>query len=110
MYVTDGDKTRNAFALTGTWVRIPPSPPRRSKVRFAPFFYAEKYPPVSLLLLFREKPRSHRLTACKRAVLTPICPLPTFRECAPRRKVSFLSGKATLVPIHPIRHFFILIV
>ena len=27
MYVTDGDKTRNRVVLTGTWVRIPPSPP-----------------------------------------------------------------------------------
>ena len=41
--------------------------PRRSKVRFAPFFYAEKHPPASLLLLFRKKARSARLLACKRA-------------------------------------------
>ena len=33
--------TRNQFAGNRTWVRIPPSPPRRSKVRFAPTsFYA----------------------------------------------------------------------
>ena len=29
-------RTRNQFAGNRTWVRIPPSPPRRSKVRFAP--------------------------------------------------------------------------
>ena len=34
-------RTRNQVVRKGTWVRIPPSPPRRSKVRFAPTsFYA----------------------------------------------------------------------
>ena len=36
-----GEMTRNRVVRKGTWVRIPPSPPRRSKVRFAPTsFYA----------------------------------------------------------------------
>lgn len=65
--------------------------PRRSKVRFAPiFFFKENHPPAPLLLLFRKKSRSHRLTACKCAVFTPIGSLPTFCGCACRRQ-SFLS-------------------
>ena len=42
--------------LLASMVRIHPLPPRRSKVRFAPFFFAEKHPPDSLLLLFHKKP------------------------------------------------------
>ena len=65
--------------------------PRRSKGRFAPiFFFKENHPPAPLLLLFRKKSRSHRLTACKCAVFTPIGSLPTFCGCACRRQ-SFLS-------------------
>ena len=41
--------------LLASMVRIHPLPPRRSKVRFAPFFFTEKHPPASLLLLFRKK-------------------------------------------------------
>ena len=60
------------FVRKDTWVRIPLSPPRRSKVRFAPtYFYAcgikISHPPASLLLLFRKRSRSRRLFACKRA-------------------------------------------
>ena len=47
-------------------VRLRPAAPRRSKVRFAPFFYAEKHPPAPLLLLFRKKSRLFRLCPCKR--------------------------------------------
>ena len=48
--------TRNQVVRKGTWVRIPPAAPRRSKVRFAPtFFYScgtkERHPPAPLLLL-----------------------------------------------------------
>ena len=61
-------------------VQVPSPAPRRSKVRFAPFFYAEKHPPASLLLLFRKKARSAHLFACKRAYngslsLPPFCEL-----------------------------------
>ena len=36
-------------------VRLSYGSPRRSKVRFAPFFFAEKHTPASLLLLLRKK-------------------------------------------------------
>ena len=67
-------------AVTG--VRFPYGSPRRSKVRFAPFFFAEKRPPASLLLLFRKRSRSRRLFACKRAY-NAFGSLPTFCGCAP---------------------------
>ena len=44
--------------------------------------FKENDPPAPLLLLFRKKSRSHRLTACKRAVFTSIGSLPTFCGCA----------------------------
>ena len=50
------------------------------KVRFAPFFFAEKHPPASLLLLFRKKARSALLFACKRALDASLS-LPPFCEC-----------------------------
>ena len=42
------------------------SAPRRSKVRFAPFFFAEKHPPAALLLLFRKRSRQVARLTCKR--------------------------------------------
>ena len=42
------------------------------------FFAKISQPHAALLLLFREKSRAYRLTACKRAVLTPIHTLTTF--------------------------------
>ena len=53
--------TRNQVVRKGTWVRIPPAAPRRSKVRFAPtFFYScgtkERHPPAPLLLLSESNP------------------------------------------------------
>ena len=64
-----------------------------AKSALRPFFCLRQersHPPAPLLLLFRKKSRSHRLTACKRAVFTPIGSLPTFCGCACRRQ-SFLS-------------------
>ena len=44
-------------------VRFPPSAPHRSKVRFAPFFFAEKHAPASLLRLYHKKARWAHLFA-----------------------------------------------
>ena len=55
MYVTDGDKTRNQVALTGSWVRIPPLPPKKHRnfdtmgIRISVFFFCLK---VLILLAF----------------------------------------------------------
>ena len=40
MQLTDGDKTRNQVAFTGSWVRIPPLPPSKNPVtmRVSGFF------------------------------------------------------------------------
>ena len=52
---------------------------RSERVALVPIFYFIKnQSPAPLFLLFRKRSRSHRLTACKRAVFTPICSLPTF--------------------------------
>ena len=56
-----------------TGVRLPSSPPRRGKVRFAPtLFYAygikKRHPPAPWPLLFQNRSRSLRLFACKRAL------------------------------------------
>ena len=67
-------------------VRPPPPAPRRSKVRFAPFFFAEKHTPAPLLLLFREKSRLLRLCACKRAHYVSAA-LPTFHGLYASRRV-----------------------
>ena len=56
------------------------------RVTLVPIFYFIKnQSPAPLFLLFRKRSRSHRRTACKRAVFTPICSLPTF--CARARRV-----------------------
>ena len=73
---------RTTLAVLGPGVQVPYAPPRRSKVRFAPFFYAEKLPPAPLLLLFREKSRSVRLLVCKRT-RDGSQSLPTFHDYAP---------------------------
>ena len=49
----------------GSLVRVQLGEPRRSKVRFAPFFFAEKHPPASLLLLFRKRSRQAARLVCK---------------------------------------------
>ena len=72
------------------WVRVPLPAPRRSKVRFAPTsFYAcgkkRRHPPAPLLLLFRKRPRSARLFACKRAHNGSLS-LPTFCGCRALRR------------------------
>ena len=56
------------------------------RVTLVPIFYFIKnQSPAPLFLLFRKRSRSHRRTACKRAVFTPICSLPTF--CGRARRV-----------------------
>ena len=69
-------------------VQILSDAPRRSKVRFAPFFFAEKHPPASLLLLFRKRSRSRRLCICKRTH-NAFGSLPTF--CGMRLTALLLS-------------------
>ena len=67
-------------------VQVPPSAPRRSKVRFAPTYFFAKisHPPASLLLLFREKSRSVRPLICMRT-RDGSQSLPTFHDIALRR-------------------------
>ena len=76
--------------LLASMVRIHPLPPRRGKVRFAPFFFTEKHPPASLLLLFRKRSRSRRLFAYKCAH-NAFGLLTTFCDYAPMAQVYLLS-------------------
>ena len=58
-------------------------------------FFSINHPSAFLLLLFRKKSHSHRLTACKRAAFTQIGSPPTFCGCACRRR-SFLQHLSSL--------------
>ena len=74
--------TRNQVVRKGTWVRIPPAAPRRSKVRFAPtFFYScgtkERHPPAPLLLLSNRDPQRSRWRLCR--LTDAACPLRVLR-------------------------------
>ena len=85
---------------SGPWVRIPLSPPRRSKASFAPAYFlsaAENKPFARLRLLFRKKSRLAHLFRPE----TPhsgSLPLPTFREferstpAVETPKISFSCG------------------
>lgn len=46
-------------AMSGTWVQIPPSPPRRNGLCSIPFFFAEKSVICSVIPLFFAKGRVH---------------------------------------------------
>ena len=81
------------FCACGAYISFWQVDPPRSKVRFAPTYFLSKisHPPTSLLLLFRNKARSRRLFACKRAhnafsSLSPFCELRLRRICI------FLAG------------------
>ena len=87
----------------GTWVRIPPSPPRRSKVRFAPtsFLPSEKrsHPPAPLLPLFRKKSHSAHLLSCNHPhdgslSLPAFCEFKSSIPTVEIPKISFLCGSA----------------
>ena len=58
------------------------------------FLFGRKSSARPLALPFSQKSRSHRLTACKRAVFKPIGSRPTFCGCACRRR-SFSSHPPT---------------
>ena len=62
-------------------VQVWVAPPRRSKVRFAPFFFAEKHPPAALLLLFRKRSRQVAWLTCKRVCSRFVAYQP-FSGCA----------------------------
>ena len=59
-----------------------------AKESFAPFFFAEKHPLASLLLLFRKRSHSRRLFGCKRPH-NAFGSLPTFCELHLRCKYFF---------------------
>ena len=110
MYVTDGGKTRNAVVRKGSWVRIPPLPPRRRKLHIAcgDFFGKSHRLAHCAASPFPKKGHAAPLRfACKRAHSAAACYQPfsgmrEFNTHFRKPKISFSCAFHSREPRHAI--------